>query len=170
MQSNQSPPQTVAKREHEQNTDMALYKYIIHSFIGYEKIGINVIKACLLHILHVITEIFNNSLTSGCFPKDWKIAEVVSLTKDGDHEEPSTDRPISLLPVLSKVLERIAHNQFHNHNNDKLQQVQNFAGHLLRGKRKLIILPQRWNSLSCFPYMSFFTSGRLQWWLKSGIT
>ena len=48
----------------------------------------------------------------------------MSHTKDGDHEEPSTDRPISLLPVLSKVLERIAHNQFHNHNNDKLQQVQ----------------------------------------------
>lgn len=63
----------------------------------------------------------------------------MSHTKDGDHEEPSTDRPISLLPVLSKVLERTAH----NHNNDKLQQVQNFAGHLLRGKRKLIILPQR---------------------------
>ena len=68
---------------------------------GYEKIGINAIKACLPHILDVITEIFNNFLTSGCFPKDWKIAEVVSHPKDGDREEPSNNRPISLLPVLS---------------------------------------------------------------------
>ena len=68
---------------------------------GYEKIGINAMKACLPHILQVITEIFNNFLTSGCFPKDWKIAEAVSHPKDGDREEPRYNRPISLLPVLS---------------------------------------------------------------------
>ena len=79
---------------------------------GYDKIGIDVIKACLPHILHVITQIFNTSLMSGCFPKYWKIEEVVSHPKDGEHEEPSNNRPMSLLPVLSKVLERIAHDQF----------------------------------------------------------
>ena len=37
---------------------------------GHDKIGINVIKACLPHILNVITQVFNTSLMSGCFPKD----------------------------------------------------------------------------------------------------
>ena len=78
---------------------------------GHDMVNINVIKACLPHILQVITRLFNNSLASGWFPKDWKIAEVVAHPKQGDHEEACNNRPISLLPVLSKVLERIANNQ-----------------------------------------------------------
>ena len=57
---------------------------------GCGKIGVNVIKCVLPHILHVITEIFNHFLTPGCFPKDWKIAEVASHPKHGDHEESVT--------------------------------------------------------------------------------
>ena len=57
---------------------------------GCDKIGVNVIKGVLPHILHVFTEIFNHFLTPGCFPKDWKIAEVASHPKHGDHEEPVT--------------------------------------------------------------------------------
>ena len=57
---------------------------------GCDKIGVNVIKGVLPHILHVITEIFNHFLTPGCFPKEWKITEVVSHPKHGDHEEPIT--------------------------------------------------------------------------------
>ena len=57
---------------------------------GYDKIVVNVIKYVLPRIRHVITEIFNYFLTSRCFPKDWKIAEVVSHPKHGDHEEPIT--------------------------------------------------------------------------------
>ena len=57
---------------------------------GCDKIGVNIIKGVLPHILHVITEIFNHFLTPGCFPKDWKIAEVASHPKHGDHEEPVT--------------------------------------------------------------------------------
>ena len=35
-----------------------------------------------------------------------------SFPKEGDDEVPNNNRPISLLPVLSKVCERVAHNQF----------------------------------------------------------
>ena len=79
---------------------------------GYDEIHMSVIKTCLPHILPVITKIFNASLMTGCFPKDWKLAQVVAHPKDGDHELASNNRPISLLPALSKVLERIAHEQF----------------------------------------------------------
>ena len=46
------------------------------------------------------------------FPKAWKIAEVIPIPKEGNSEEPANNRPISLLPILSKVSERLAHKQF----------------------------------------------------------
>ena len=46
------------------------------------------------------------------FPKAWKIAEVIPILKEGNSEEPANNRPISLLPILSKVSERLAHMQF----------------------------------------------------------
>ena len=44
-------------------------------------------------------------------PRSWKLAVVSPILKDGNHEEPNNDRPISLLPILSKVCERVALNQ-----------------------------------------------------------
>lgn len=44
--------------------------------------------------------------------EQWKKSEVVPHRKDGDREIPSNNRPISLLPVLSKLTEKIALNQF----------------------------------------------------------
>ena len=40
------------------------------------------------------------------------MGNIVPHLKDCDHEIPSNNRPISLLPVLSKVTEKIALNQF----------------------------------------------------------
>jgi len=41
----------------------------------------------------------------------WKIFEVKPIPKEGDHEIANNNRPISLLPILSKVCKRVAHNQ-----------------------------------------------------------
>ena len=78
---------------------------------GIDKITIRVIKNCLPVIAPWITSIINNSLTNNIFPTAWKIAEVIPIHKDGDHEQPNNNRPISLLPVLSKICERIALDQ-----------------------------------------------------------
>ena len=40
------------------------------------------------------------------------MTEVIPILKQGDHEVPDNNRPIALLPMLSKVCERIALNQF----------------------------------------------------------
>ena len=79
---------------------------------GHDKIHMRVIKTCLPRILQVITDLVNTSLMTGRFPRDWKLAEVVAHLKEGDHEVAKNNRPISLLPVLSKVLECAAHEQF----------------------------------------------------------
>ena len=79
---------------------------------GHDKVSMKVIKACLPNILQVVTDMINESLSEGIFPKTWKTAEVIPHLKDGEHEVASNNRPISLLPALSKVVERIVHDQF----------------------------------------------------------
>ena len=68
----------------------------------------------------------DNSFKSNTFARVWKIAEVTCVPKDGDARNPCNNRPISLLPVLSKVNERLAHRQFVTFldNNNKLSQSQ----------------------------------------------
>ena len=78
---------------------------------GIDKIPIHVIKDCLPAILPSLTSIINATFEFDTFPLAWKTAEVTPILKAGDHDIPNNNRPISLLPVLSKVCERVAHNQ-----------------------------------------------------------
>ena len=69
----------------------------------------------LLDILcPVITSILNNSISCGLFPKVWKDAQVIPLPKKNSPSTYSDFRPISILPFLSKVLERLVHHQLSN--------------------------------------------------------
>ena len=79
---------------------------------GIDKIPVRVIKDCLTPILPAITSIVNASFATFTFPSEWKTAEVTPIPKNGDYEQATNNRPISLLPVLSKVCERVVHNQF----------------------------------------------------------
>ena len=93
--------------------ESSLVGYVVRSMPdnkapGIDKITIRVNNDCLPVIAPWITSIINNSFTNNIFPTAWKIAEVIPLHKDGDHEQPNNNRPISLLPVLSKICERIA--------------------------------------------------------------
>ena len=55
--------------------------------------------------------ICNKSLDEGIFPKNMKIAKLIPLFKAGNRSDPDNYRPISLLPVLSKILESVVHQQ-----------------------------------------------------------
>ena len=79
---------------------------------GNDRITARILNCCLSSIAPTLTTIINASLTSGTFPLIWKTAEVTPIFKQGDHEKPENNRPISLLPISSKVCERIALNQF----------------------------------------------------------
>ena len=58
-----------------------------------------------------LTQLFNMSLKSGIVPRAFKLAEVRPLFKSGDPASPGNYRPVSLLPIISKILERIVQNQ-----------------------------------------------------------
>ena len=96
--------------------ECSLVEYIVKSMPdnkapGIDKVPIHVIKDCLPVIAPWITSIINNSLVNNIVPSAWKIAEVIPILKEGDHEQANNNRSISLLPVLSKVCKRVALNQ-----------------------------------------------------------
>ena len=81
---------------------------------GIDKVPTRVLKDSLLITLPFITSIINASLLASTFPEVWKTAEITPIPKQGNHELPNNNRPISLLHALSKVCERVAYNQFVN--------------------------------------------------------
>ncbi len=66
------------------------------------------LKCCVDILSPYITFLFNRSLDSGHFPSVWKKVKISPILKksSADSHDPSSYRPISNLPVLSKVLER----------------------------------------------------------------
>ena len=79
---------------------------------GPDKVNMRVIKDVLPVILVPLTDVINTSLTTSTFPDYWEEAEVIPLLKEGDHEQASNNRPLSLLKVVSKICEKVAFNQF----------------------------------------------------------
>ena len=73
---------------------------------GVDNIDSKVIKLAKNELTPVITHIINLSIRSSIFPTQWKTAKVIPLHKKDDVLQPKNYRPVSLLPVLSKILER----------------------------------------------------------------
>ena len=93
---------------------------------GWDNITSKIIKASCNHIVRPLTHIFNLSLTTGVFPTELKIARVIPLFKSGDPHIFSNYRPVSVLPILSKILERLMYNRILNYlnNNNLLYEYQ----------------------------------------------
>ena len=70
-----------------------------------------IVKLIADDIVAPLTHIVNLSISSSSFPRSWKHAKVVPLLKKGDPLLPRNYRPVALLPIFSKVLERLIFNQ-----------------------------------------------------------
>ena len=68
-----------------------------------------VVKSVSNHIAKQLTHIFNLLFTSGVLPGKLKLAKVTPIFKSNDKISVNNYRPISLLPVFSKVLEKLMH-------------------------------------------------------------
>ena len=80
---------------------------------GADGISSRFLKDSLPVLAFYLTVIINTSIVTGVVPEKWKYAIVCPLFKQGDNEDPSSYRPISLLSVLSKVLEKIVADQLY---------------------------------------------------------
>lgn len=96
------------------------FRKVTSNATGVDGISIKMIKKILFAVLPVITAIFNKSLATNNFPSLWKYALVLPLNKVPVPSEAKHYRPISILPTISKCLEKIVHlqiNTFLNNNN-----------------------------------------------------
>lgn len=78
---------------------------------GLDNIPASILKISINHILRPLTHLINLSLKNGIVPRAWKLARITPLHKGGDPTNVSHYRPISVLPVLSKVLEKVVFQQ-----------------------------------------------------------
>lgn len=78
---------------------------------GCDSIGPRILKACATSICEPVTLLFNKCLQTSSIPNEWKTHKIYPVPKKGDLSNHTNYRPISLLCVLSKVLERIVYNK-----------------------------------------------------------
>lgn len=64
----------------------------------------------------ILSRLYNKCLSEACFPSSWKFASVIPVFKNtGDQSNPRNYRPISLLPVISKIFEAVLNDALVHH-------------------------------------------------------
>ena len=84
---------------------------------GWDDIDINVVKVVAEEIVSPLTEIFNQSFRQGSVPRDLKISKVIPIFKSGENDQFSNYRPVSILPVFSKLIEKLFYKRLLNYIN-----------------------------------------------------
>ena len=80
---------------------------------GHDGISSKLIKQTYVPILQPLVKIINLSLETGIVPAKMKRAKVIPIFKSGDKEQIKNYRPVSLLPVFSKVLEKVVYSRLY---------------------------------------------------------
>ena len=76
-----------------------------------DRISPELLRVCPDLIAESLCTIFNRSINTGILPTDWKSSKVIPLFKKGERRDLNNYRPISIIPVVAKVFERIIYNQ-----------------------------------------------------------
>ena len=82
---------------------------------GIDELSTKMLKKLKFAIYKPITYLINQSLNSGTFPNELKIAKVTPIFKKDNNRLLENYRPISLLPAISKIFEKVIHLQINEH-------------------------------------------------------
>ena len=88
------------------------------SAAGWDELKPSIVKHVKHYIKYPLAHISNLSFKTGIFPDQLKLANVVPIYKSKDRMEFSNYRPVSVLPVFSKILERLMYNRLFDYIND----------------------------------------------------
>jgi len=78
---------------------------------GLDGISARLLKDAAPEVSESITYIINLTISTSTIPSEWKTAKVTPVYKSGDKSDPNNYRPISVLPLISKVTERAIQSQ-----------------------------------------------------------
>ena len=82
---------------------------------GHDNGSIRMLNICGVSICKSLEIIFRICLSYGKFPEEWKKPNVVPAFKKGDKQCVKNYRPVSLLPICSKIFERIVYYNTYNY-------------------------------------------------------
>ena len=103
----------------EEFTETEVFKAVqsinISKSSGLENISSFIVKEVFTILTSQITYLFNLSVRTSQFPDAWKKALVIPIPKSGNLSLVQNFRPISLLPIPGKLLEKLIHKQLSNH-------------------------------------------------------
>ena len=86
---------------------MFLFKNIdIKKATGIDNLSVRILRLALPFTIIPILTILNQAIAEATFPKQWKTAIITPLHKGGDPNTLTNYRPISVLPILSKIYEK----------------------------------------------------------------
>ena len=87
----------------------------VHKTCGPDGLSARILKECAEEFSTPLSKICLLSFKQGKFPTAWKRAHITPVHKKGDRKNPHNYRPISLLPICSKILERVTCDQLMRH-------------------------------------------------------
>lgn len=79
---------------------------------GYDQIS-RILKNSSPYMYQSLSDLFNLSIETGAFPDEFKFAKVCPIYKSGKQREASNYRPISIIPTVARVFERLIYEQFY---------------------------------------------------------
>ena len=78
---------------------------------GPDGIPARLIKDCAYELSSPIAHLLNVILETSIIPNDFKIGRVTAIYKNGERSQLNNYRPITVLPIVSKIMERCIYNQ-----------------------------------------------------------
>ena len=81
------------------------------SAFGFDQIDTFILKLARPEVVPAITHILNLSINEKKFPTTWKKSKIIPLHKKDDPLDPKNYRPVAIVPIISKILERAIFNQ-----------------------------------------------------------
>ena len=83
----------------------SIIRSLKNSSAGWDSISAKVMKVIYQNYISVLTHVFNLSIEDVVFPRELKIARVIPLFKSDNCMPVTNNRPVSVLPLFSKILE-----------------------------------------------------------------
>lgn len=113
-------PQVVKKNIEAVTTSEAEVKALLEGLddskaVGPDNISPRLLRRCAPELSNPLAALFNHCLDNSVWPEAWKVSNVVPIHKKNSKSEVKNYRPVSLLPVLSKVLETIVARRITRH-------------------------------------------------------
>ena len=112
---NEIPSKFTFKNVNEHDINAVFKELHPKNSAGYDGISTKLLLALQHTIVKPITLIINQSLNTGIFPSKLKVAKVIPIFKKGNKKLLENYRPISILPSLSKIFEKVVFHQLYSY-------------------------------------------------------